>query len=145
MLDVGYSAGKIGLDVIVSVKAFSLLGASMIWNDHWLGAPYSWQLLTQICLALSALIIRSTEHRKPIEQLFYSLQNLQSQDDSNVAVLEMLTVLPEEIVENQNIDCNISSDRRCQYGQEVYELSLLLWHFKYLSFPSLPFSYNSLQ
>lgn len=95
----------------------------------------SWQLLTQICLALSALIIRSTEHGKPIEQLFYSLQSLQSQDDSNIAVLEMLTVLPEEIFENQNTDCNISSDRRCQYGREVYEISLLLWHFEYFSFP----------
>ncbi|CBI21232.3 hypothetical protein VitviT2T_022090 [Vitis vinifera] len=95
----------------------ALLNALLLAAKRFSSGPP--QLLTQICLALSALIIRSTEHRKPIEQLFYSLQNLQSQDDSNIAVLEMLTVLPEEIVENQNIDCNISSDRRCQYGQEL--------------------------
>ncbi|XP_031391931.1 importin-13 isoform X2 [Punica granatum] len=77
------------------------------------------QLLTQICLALSALVIRAVEHEKPIEQLFYSLQNLQSQDDGNLAVLEMLTVLPEEIVDNQNADCKISSACRNQYSQEL--------------------------
>lgn len=82
------------------------------------------QLLTQICLALSALILRAVEHEKPIEQLFYSLQNLQSQDDGNLAVLEMLTVLPEEIVDNQNADCKISSACRNQYIQEVNNVSL---------------------
>ncbi|KAF9607557.1 hypothetical protein IFM89_036919 [Coptis chinensis] len=80
-----------------------------------LGPP---QLLTQICLALSALIIHAVEHKKPVEKLFYSLQNLQNQDNGDVAVLEMLTVLPEE-VGNQNDDCNISSTLRCQYGQEL--------------------------
>ncbi|RVW45034.1 Transposon TX1 uncharacterized 149 kDa protein [Vitis vinifera] len=122
----------------------ALLNALLLAAKRFSSGPP--QLLTQICLALSALIIRSTEHRKPIEQLFYSLQNLQSQDDSNIAVLEMLTVLPEEIVENQNIDCNISSDRRCQYGQEVragcfaeIPPGLLPGH------PLLNFVYNSLQ
>nr|KJB22452.1 hypothetical protein B456_004G047900 [Gossypium raimondii] len=75
------------------------------------------QLLTQICLALSALILRSVEHGKPIEQLFYSLQNLQTQNDGIVAVLEMLTVLPEEIVDTQNTE--ISASHRNQYGQEL--------------------------
>ncbi|OVA17318.1 Exportin-1/Importin-beta-like [Macleaya cordata] len=81
-----------------------------------LGPP---QLLTQICLALSALVLRAVEHRKPIEQLFSSLQSLQNQDNGNVAVLEMLTVLPEEVVEDQTSDCNISSTLRYQYGQEL--------------------------
>ncbi|KAG4951114.1 hypothetical protein JHK84_044494 [Glycine max] len=56
------------------------------------------QLLTQICLALSALVLQVAAHGNPIEQLFYSLRNLQSQDDGNFAVLEMLTVLPEELL-----------------------------------------------
>ncbi|KAK8489025.1 hypothetical protein V6N12_018789 [Hibiscus sabdariffa] len=77
------------------------------------------QLLTQICLALSALILRSVEHGKPIEQLFYSIQNLRTQNDGIVAVLEMLTVLPEEIVDTQTTDCKISASHRNQYGQEL--------------------------
>ncbi|XP_010249401.1 PREDICTED: transportin MOS14 isoform X2 [Nelumbo nucifera] len=84
------------------------------------------QLLTQICLALSALALRAVEHKKPIEQLFCSLQSLQNQDNGNIAVLEMLTVLPEEVVEDQNSDFNISSSRRYQYGEEVQELHLKL-------------------
>lgn len=76
------------------------------------------QLLTQICLAISTLVLLAVEHGKPIEKLFYSLQNLQSQDNGNTAVLEMLTVLP-EIIEDQNNDCRITSARRYEYGQEV--------------------------
>lgn len=71
------------------------------------------QLLTQICLALSALILHMMEHSKPIEKLFYSLQNLQSQENGNIAVLEMLTVLP-EVVEDQSTYIG-----RCLYGQEL--------------------------
>ncbi|KAI3916887.1 hypothetical protein MKW98_014348 [Papaver atlanticum] len=77
------------------------------------------QLLTQICLALSALVLRSVQHKKPIEQLFSSLQTLENQENGNVAVLEMLTVLPEEVIEDQNTDSNISSSLRFQYGQEL--------------------------
>ena len=77
--------------------------------------------MTQICLAFSALIPQAVEHGKPIEQLFYNLQNLQIQDDGNIAILEMLTVLPEEIVENQYADTRISAVNRSQYGQEVSE------------------------
>ncbi|XP_059669896.1 transportin MOS14 isoform X3 [Cornus florida] len=76
------------------------------------------QLLTQICLALSALIINAVEHSKPIQQLFLSLQNLQNQGDGNIAVLEMLTILP-EVVEDQSTDCNISAACRCEYGREL--------------------------
>lgn len=61
----------------------------------------------------------AVEHGKPIEQLFYSLQTLQSQDDGNIAVLEMLTVLPEEVVDTQSSDYKISAAHRSQYGQEV--------------------------
>ncbi|KAG6435104.1 hypothetical protein SASPL_106755 [Salvia splendens] len=76
------------------------------------------QLLTQICLALSTLILHAAEDGKPIEKLFYSLQNLQSHDNGNAAVLEMLTVLP-EIIEDQNGDFSVSSARRKEYGQEL--------------------------
>lgn len=78
------------------------------------------QLLMQICLALSALTLRAIEHRKPIEQLFYSLQNLQSQEGGYIAVLELLTVLPEEVIQEQKFDSSVSSTCRSQYGQEVY-------------------------
>lgn len=77
------------------------------------------QLLTQICLALSALILRGVENGKPIEQLFYSLQNLQSQEDGNIAVLEMLTVLPEEVFDTHNTDSKLTSALRTQYCREV--------------------------
>ncbi|KAE8701985.1 transportin-3-like isoform X3 [Hibiscus syriacus] len=87
------------------------------------------QLLTQICLALSALILRSAEHGKPIEQLFYSIQNLPTQNDGIVAVLEMLTVLPEEIVDTQNTDCKISASHRNQYGQELLSHTPMIIEF----------------
>lgn len=76
------------------------------------------QLLTQICLALSALILHVVEHGKPIGKLFYSLQSLQSQDDGDIAVLEMLTVLP-EVVDDKTTDCNLGSAMRCEYDREV--------------------------
>ncbi|KAJ4729616.1 Transportin like [Melia azedarach] len=95
----------------------ALLNALLVAAKRFSSGPP--QLLTQICLALSALILRAVEHGKPIEKLFYSLQNLQSQDDGNIAVLEMLTVLPEEVVDSQASDCNISSAHRSQYGQEL--------------------------
>ncbi|XP_068335022.1 uncharacterized protein [Pyrus communis] len=87
------------------------------------------KLLTQICLALSALILRAVEHGKPVEQLFYSLQNLQTQVDGNVAVLEMLTVLPEEVLDNQNADSKISSADRSQYGQEILSHTPMVLEF----------------
>ncbi|XP_058004668.1 transportin MOS14 isoform X3 [Hevea brasiliensis] len=95
----------------------ALLNALLVAAKRFSSGPP--QLLTQICLALAALILRAVEHGKPIEQLFYSLQTLQNQDDGNVAVLEMLTVLPEEVVDTQNTDSHISPAHRSQYGQEL--------------------------
>lgn len=85
---------------------------------HCLHYP-SWQLLTQICLALSALVLRAAEYRQPIEQLFYSLQSFQTQENGNIAVIEMLTVLPEEVVEDQSTDSSINFAQRSQYTREV--------------------------
>ncbi|KAF3631614.1 putative acetyl-coenzyme A synthetase, cytoplasmic [Capsicum annuum] len=84
-----------------------------------LGPP---QLLTQICLALSALMLHAVEHGKPIEKLFCSLQSLENHDEGNIAVLEMLTVLP-EVVEDQNTDFRTSSAQRREYGREEQLLS----------------------
>ncbi|KAK6155333.1 hypothetical protein DH2020_009581 [Rehmannia glutinosa] len=94
----------------------ALLNALLLAAKRFSSGPP--QLLTQICLAISKLVLHAVEHGKPIEQLFYSLQNLQSQDNGNTAVLEMLTVLP-EIIEDQNSDCHITSARRYEYGQEL--------------------------
>ncbi|XP_028553838.1 uncharacterized protein LOC110092572 isoform X2 [Dendrobium catenatum] len=80
-----------------------------------LGPP---QLLTQICLALSALVLRAVEHKMPIEQFFSSLNELQSQENGNAAVLEMLTVLPEE-VEVNNGDGSIDAGSRFQFTREL--------------------------
>ncbi|CAM6048212.1 unnamed protein product [Sphagnum compactum] len=54
------------------------------------------QLLTQICVVLSALVLRAVEWRKPVEQLF----ELQGQGIGSNAILELLTVLPEEVIED---------------------------------------------
>ncbi|XP_047161484.1 transportin MOS14 isoform X1 [Vigna umbellata] len=87
------------------------------------------QLLTQICLALSALVLQVAAYGNPIEQLFYSLQNLQSQVDGNIAVLEMLTVLPEEVVDNQRIDSKISSLHKSHYTQELLSHTPMVLEF----------------
>ncbi|KAF3435348.1 hypothetical protein FNV43_RR22435 [Rhamnella rubrinervis] len=105
----------------------ALLNALLLAAKRFSSGPP--QLLTQICLALSALILRAVEHGKPIEQLFYNLQNLQLQDDGNIAVLEMLTVLPEEIVENQHADSKISGVNRSHYGQELLSHATMVLEF----------------
>ncbi|XP_016649424.1 PREDICTED: importin-13 isoform X4 [Prunus mume] len=105
----------------------ALLNALLVAAKRFSSGPH--QLLTQICLALSALILRAAEHGKPVEQLFYSLQNLQTQVDGNVAVLEMLTVLPEEVLDNQNTDSKISSADRSQYGQELLSHTPMVLEF----------------
>ncbi|KAH1194288.1 Transportin MOS14 [Glycine max] len=87
------------------------------------------QLLTQICLALSALVLQVAAHGNPIKQLFYSLRNLQSQDDDNIAVLEMLTVLPEEVVDNQHIDSKISTLHKSHYTQELLSHTPMVLEF----------------
>ncbi|CAM6046725.1 unnamed protein product [Sphagnum compactum] len=75
------------------------------------------QLLTQICVALSALVLRAVEWRKPVEQLFASLNELQGQGTGSNAVLELLTVLPEEVIEDQTV--SVDSGMRWQFSQEL--------------------------
>ncbi|XP_030483962.2 transportin MOS14 isoform X1 [Cannabis sativa] len=106
----------------------ALLNALLLAAKRFSSGPP--QLLTQICLALSALLLGAVEHGKPIEQLFYSLQNLQTQqDDGNIAVLEMLTVLPEEVIENQHGDTKLSLTNRTQYARELLSHTPMVLEF----------------
>ncbi|GMY12794.1 transportin MOS14 [Fagus crenata] len=105
----------------------ALLNALLLAAKRFSSGPP--QLLTQICLALSALILRGVENGKPIEQLFYSLQNLQSQDDGNIAVLEMLTVLPEEVFDTHNTDSKLTSATRTQYCRELLAQTPIVLEF----------------
>ncbi|CAN7064189.1 unnamed protein product [Brassica oleracea var. botrytis] len=61
------------------------------------------QLLTQICLALSALLLHADLYSKPFDKLMFALQSLQAHDDGNVVLLELLTVLPEEISDSRHV------------------------------------------
>ncbi|KAL6508123.1 hypothetical protein OROHE_021665 [Orobanche hederae] len=94
----------------------ALLNALLLAAKRFCSGPP--QLLTQICLAISTLVLHAVEHQKPVEHLFYNLQNLQSHANGNTAVLEILTVLP-EIMEDQNSNCHVTSARRYEYGQEL--------------------------
>ncbi|KAL3813945.1 hypothetical protein ACJIZ3_015213 [Penstemon smallii] len=94
----------------------ALLNALLVAAKRFSSGPP--QLLTQICLALSTLVLHAVEHGNPVEKLFYSLQNLQTQENGNTAVLELLTVLP-EIIEDQNSECSVTSTRRYEYEQEL--------------------------
>ena len=76
------------------------------------------QLLTQICLALSTLLLHAVEHGRPIEKLFYSVQNLQSHEGGHIAVLEMLTVLPEVFEDHITNNCKTLTIRD-EYEQQV--------------------------
>ncbi|CAL5439537.1 unnamed protein product [Camellia sinensis] len=80
-------------------------------------------LLNALLVAAKRFSSGPSQHSKPIEQLFYSLENLQSQDDGNIAVLEMLTVLL-EVVEDPSTDSIISPARRGEYGREQSEKRL---------------------
>ncbi|XP_078433747.1 ARM repeat superfamily protein [Wolffia australiana] len=95
----------------------ALINALLLAAKKFSTGPY--QLLTQICLALSGLVLRAVEHKKPIDQLFASLHKLQSPDEENVAVLELLTVLPEEVVEDQYVDRSIDLNSRSQFTREL--------------------------
>lgn len=92
------------------------------------------QLLTQICLALSTLLLHAAEHEKPMEKLFYSLQNLQNEDNGNIAVLETLTVLP-EVVDDYISYCCKNLKCRYDYEQEVCRLFVYIgFHITVVNF-----------
>lgn len=86
------------------------------------------QLLTQICLALSALLLHADPYSKPFDKLMFALQNLQAHDDGNVVLLELLTVLPEEISDTRH------SSHHSDLRQEVYPSHFLKSLFSFSSF-----------
>lgn len=69
------------------------------------------QLLTQICLALSALALRAGGG---VEGLFARMPHLPAP-----AVLELLTVLPEEAAQDQGGDVGVDAAARCRYTREL--------------------------
>ncbi|CAL5358629.1 unnamed protein product [Camellia sinensis] len=69
---------------------------------------------------LNALLVAAKRFSSGPSQ---NLENLQSQDDGNIAVLEMLTVLL-EVVEDPSTDSIISPARRGEYGREQSEKRL---------------------
>ncbi|XP_075515265.1 transportin MOS14 isoform X1 [Primulina tabacum] len=104
----------------------ALLNALLLAAKRFSSGPP--QLLTQICLALSTLVLHAAEHGKPIGNLWYCLQNLQSQHNGSPAALEVLTVLP-EIIEDQNSDSSMTSAQRYEYGQELLAHTPLVLEF----------------
>ncbi|RAL47986.1 hypothetical protein DM860_016187 [Cuscuta australis] len=104
----------------------ALLNALLLAAKRYSSGPP--QLLTQICLALSMLILYAAEHGKPIEKLFYSFYNLQNEEDGKFALLEILTVLP-EVIEDQNADCRLSSVQRYEYGRELLSHTSMVFEF----------------
>ncbi|XP_073128464.1 transportin MOS14 isoform X2 [Henckelia pumila] len=104
----------------------ALLSALLLAAKRFSSGPP--QLLTQICLALSTLVLHAAEHGQPIGNLWYCLQNLQSQHNGSPAALEVLTVLP-EIIEDQNGDSSMTSAQRYEYGQELLAHAPLVLEF----------------
>jgi transportin-3 len=74
-------------------------------------------------------VLRAAEARKPVEQLFASLNELQGQGTGSNAVLELLTVLPEEVLEDQSLLSSVDSSRRSQFSNEVRKFELLVLYF----------------
>lgn len=64
-------------------------------------------------------MLRAVEWSKPVEQLFASLSELQGQGTGSNAILELLRVLPEEVMEDQLVNISVDSARRWQFRQEV--------------------------
>ncbi|KZV42041.1 importin-13 [Dorcoceras hygrometricum] len=104
----------------------ALLNALLLAAKRFSSGPP--QLLTQICLALSTLVLHAAENGKPIGNLWYCLQNLQSQHNGSPAALEVLTVLP-EIIEDQNSDSSMTSAQRYEFGQELLAHTPLVLEF----------------
>ncbi|XP_024393613.1 uncharacterized protein [Physcomitrium patens] len=104
--------GKLSLDGRAALQKALLMSAKKFSNG-----PS--QLLTQICVALSALVLRAAEVRKPVERLFASLNELQGQGTGSNAVLELLTVLPEEVVDDQSLLSSVEFGRRSQFSREI--------------------------
>ncbi|KAM0828073.1 hypothetical protein ACQ4PT_067795 [Festuca glaucescens] len=69
------------------------------------------RLHTQICLALAALALRA---EGGVDGLFARMPHL-----PDPALLELLTVLPEEVAQDQSGDTGVDSASRCRYTREL--------------------------
>ena len=103
----------------------------MFCDESVLGVLGILQLLTQICLALSALLLHADLYSKPFDKLMFALQSLQAHDDGNVVLLELLTVLPEEISDSRHV--SHQSDLR----QEVVPFIILFFFLSLLYLPGV--------
>ncbi|CAO2144367.1 unnamed protein product [Urochloa humidicola] len=88
-----------------------LLDALLHAARRFAAAPAPRQLLTQICLALSALALRA---EGGVDGLFARMPHLPAP-----AVLELLTVLPEEAAQDQAGDTGVDAAARCRFTREV--------------------------
>uniref|UniRef100_K3ZH68 Exportin-1/Importin-beta-like domain-containing protein n=1 Tax=Setaria italica TaxID=4555 RepID=K3ZH68_SETIT len=88
-----------------------LLDALLHAAQRFSAAPAPRQLLTQICLALSALALRA---EGGVDDLFARMPLLPAP-----AVLELLTVLPEEAAQDQGGDTGVDAAARCRFTREV--------------------------
>ncbi|TVU23300.1 hypothetical protein EJB05_25656, partial [Eragrostis curvula] len=88
-----------------------LLDALLLAARRFSAAPAPRQLLTQICLALSALALRA---EGGVDGLFARMPHLPAP-----AVLELLTVLPEEAAQDQGGDTGVDAAARCRFTREV--------------------------
>ncbi|XP_039825064.1 importin-13-like isoform X4 [Panicum virgatum] len=88
-----------------------LLDALLLAARRFCAAPAPRQLLTQICLALSALALRA---EGGVDGLFARMPHLPAP-----AVLELLTVLPEEAAQDQAGDTGVDAATRCRFTREL--------------------------
>ncbi|KAL6842920.1 hypothetical protein ACP4OV_027233 [Aristida adscensionis] len=91
--------------------AAPLLDALLLAARRFCAAPAPRQLLTQICLALAALALRA---EGGVDGLFARMPHL-----PGPAVLELLTVLPEEAAQDQGGDTGVDAAARCRFTREV--------------------------
>ncbi|CAD6256823.1 unnamed protein product [Miscanthus lutarioriparius] len=88
-----------------------LLDALLLAARRFCAAPAPRQLLTQICLALAALALRA---EGGVDGLFARMPHLPPP-----AVLELLTVLPEEAAQDQGGDTGVDAAARCRFTREL--------------------------
>ncbi|KAJ3671776.1 hypothetical protein LUZ60_007855 [Juncus effusus] len=84
------------------------------------------QLLTQICLAISSLMLKIDENelKLTMEHLFINLKKLECQENGCIAVLELLTVLPEEFTDDSVKTKSCFKSELLLYTQTVMEFLL---------------------
>ncbi|XP_062197197.1 transportin MOS14 isoform X2 [Phragmites australis] len=95
----------------LALPGAQLLDALLLAARRFCSAPAPRQLLTQICLALSALALRA---EGGVDGLFARMPHLPAP-----AVLELLTVLPEEAAQDQGGDTGVDAAARCRFTREL--------------------------